>query len=138
MNYEKENTGKEEKKRDLKNEDLYRITVSKDAENALAEILDKVNSGFEGGKVSRTQMANWVILKFRDVLSSAQVREIRLQHINEFDYLEAIFRKAKREGKIPTELKAFMNRELSLEETTTKRKRGLQEGVTNGDLGATT
>ena len=54
-------TGTEEKTEENKgngNEKLERITVSKEAQSTLGTITDRINDGFNGGKVNRTQITD--------------------------------------------------------------------------------
>ncbi|GIL17473.1 MAG: hypothetical protein BroJett040_12240 [Oligoflexia bacterium] len=103
------------------NEKLQRITVSKEAQNALENIKDRVNDGFSGGKVNLTQMANWILLRFQNDLDEAYIKDIRAEHFDEVAMLESILKKAKESGKVPTDFKALLQKQLGLDEPT-KRK----------------
>lgn len=103
------------------NEKLQRITVSKKAQNALENIKDRVNDGFSGGKVNLTQMANWILLRFQNDLDEAYIKDIRAEHFDEVAMLESILKKAKESGKVPTDFKALLQKQLGLDEPT-KRK----------------
>ena len=103
------------------NEKLQRITVSKEAQNALENIKDRVNDGFSGGKVNLTQMANWILLRFQNYLDEAYIKDIRAEHFDEVAMLESILKKAKESGKVPTDFKALLQKQLGLDEPT-KRK----------------
>ncbi len=105
-------------------EEIQRITVSRDAQAALGNIVDRVNDGFTGGKVNRTQMANWILLRFNSELNDAQIREIRAEHFDEVAMLESILRQAKETGKIPLDFKALLQKQLGIEEVGRKKRSG--------------
>lgn len=102
-------------------EEVQRIAVSRQVQEALSGIVEKVNDGFNGGKVSRIQAANWIIMRFLDQLSEVEIKEIRAEHFDELAMLESIFRKAKESGKVPTDFKTLLQKQFGLEEPT-KRK----------------
>lgn len=103
------------------NKELQRITVSKEAQATLEAIKDRVNDGFSGGRVNLTQMANWILLRFQNELDDTQIKEIRTEHFDEVAMLESILKHAKESGKVPTDFKALLQKQLGLEEPT-KRK----------------
>jgi pyruvate formate-lyase activating enzyme-like uncharacterized protein len=102
-------------------EELQRITVSREAQNALGSILDRVNDGFAGGRVNRTQMANWIMLRFNTELDEVQIKEIRAEHFDEVAMLESILRQAKESGKVPSEFKALLQKQLGMDEPSKKK-----------------
>ena len=52
---------------------LQRIVVSNESLAALKAIIDKVNDGFNGGRVNQTELANWIILRFQSEISESQI-----------------------------------------------------------------
>jgi len=105
-------------------EKLQRITVSKEAQEALKAITDCVNDGFNGGKVNQTETANWIILKFQSVLDELKIKEIRAEHFDEVAMLESILKQAKESGKVPTDFKALLHKHLGQEEPTKRKSKG--------------
>ena len=106
------------------NDKLQRITVSKEAQNALGAITDRVNDGFLGGKVNLTQMTNWLLLRFQNELDEAQIKEIRAEHFDEVAMLESVLRQAKESGKVPTEFKTLLQKQLGLDESPKRKNKG--------------
>lgn len=134
---EQDKTGEktENKDREQKSEELHRITVSKQAERALSMVVERVNEGFSGGKVNRTQMANWILARFNDALTEAEIKEIRMEHFDEVAMLENILRQAKESGKVPAEFKGLLQKHLGMDEVQKKRtKRALTEDIINDDI----
>lgn len=118
-------TGTEEKTDENKgngNEKLERITVSKEAQNTLGMITDRINDGFTGGKVNRTQVANWILKCFLSDLDEAQIKEIRAEHFDEVAMLENILKQAKESGKVPTDFKTLLQKQFGLDEPSKKKK----------------
>ena len=84
-------------------------------------ITDKVNDCFNGGRVNQTEIANWVISRFQSELDETQIKEIRAEHFDEVAMLESVLRQAKESGKVPTDFKALLQRQLGLEEPVKRR-----------------
>ena len=114
-----------------KTEEIQRITVSKLGQDALTAIAERVNDGFIGGKINRTQAANWIMMRFNENLSDAEIREIRAEHFDEVAVLEAILRKAKESGKVPTEFKALLLKQL---ESNDQPKKKAKSALTNKNI----
>ncbi len=102
-------------------DEIQRITVSKEAQKILGIIVDKVNKGFAGGRVNRTQMANWILLKFSTDLDEAIIKSIRSEHFDEVTMLENILRQAKEYGSLPTEFKLLLQKQLGGDELVKKK-----------------
>ncbi len=123
------------KNREQKAEDSLRLTVSKTADKALATVVDRVNEGFTGGKVNRVQMASWILVKFSENLSDADVRTIRADHYDAVAALESAFRRAKETGVVPDELRVLLQKNEGLDETPKRKmKKTLQENIINDDM----
>ena len=118
---ENEEVSNKEENKINESEKIQRITASKEALNALKAVTDKVNDGFNGGRVNQTQMANWILLRFQNELDDAQIKEIRAEFFDEVAMLESVLRQAKESGKVPMDFKALLQKQLGLEEST-KRK----------------
>lgn len=110
----------------------HRLTITKAAEQALVSAVDRINDGFQGGKVNRNQVAIWALSRFGETLGPDEIREIRAEFLDEFSALDAILRRAKNTGKMPPELKAFLQRQMGLDDSPKKKsKKGLQDNVIN-------
>lgn len=118
-----------------KTEEIQRITVSKLGQDALTAIVERVNDGFIGGKINRTQAANWIMLRFNENLNDTEIREIRAEYVDEVAVLEAILRKAKETGKVPIEFKALLQKQLeNIDPPKKKNKKALTEIIINDDI----
>ena len=127
---ENENIIKKENTGEKKNQDeIVKITISKDAEQKLAEVLDKVCDGFTAGKVNRQDLASWAILRFAEDCNADLIKAIRQDHFNEFALLESILKRSKEDGKLPSELSNALRQHLGLEAS--HRKPGKKALTTN-------
>jgi hypothetical protein len=102
---------------------VQRIVVSNESWAALKAIIDKVNDGFNGGRVNQTEIANWIILRFQSELDEAQIKEIRAEHFDEVAMLESILKQAKESGKVPMDFKNLLQKQFGLDEPTKRKAR---------------
>jgi len=118
----------------LKEELIAKITVTKEAEAAVSQIVTRVNEGFEAGRVNRQDVASWIINRFIETFSDAEVQQIRATFFNEIALLEAILKKAKQSGSVPTELKAALIGQVNTTSNSVKKaKRSLtKESINDG------
>jgi hypothetical protein len=65
--------------------DCHRLTINRGAENALVRTVDRINDGFNGGRVNRNQVAVWVLLRHLGGVSDDDVRTIRAEHLDAFE-----------------------------------------------------
>lgn len=56
---------------------LAKIAITASSDNDLSGALDRVNRDFEGGRVTKTDMASWLILRAISTLDEAAIEEIR-------------------------------------------------------------
>jgi hypothetical protein len=78
---------------------LAKIAITASSDNDLSGALDRVNRDFEGGRVTKTDMASWLILRAISTLDEAAIEEIRKAHFNQVVYLESLVRKLKSAGR---------------------------------------
>jgi len=86
----------------------YRVLISPEANLAVDDLIGKVNSGFEGGKVTRPQLVSWILCKFGQTIAEPDVLEIRAVHFDRIAYFEALLKRAKETGVMPSELAALL------------------------------
>lgn len=123
---------KEEREEELEN---HRLTISRSAELALIKAVERINRDFRGGKVNRNQIAVWAIQRFSEGLGEEEIKEIQAEHLDEFSALESILRRAKESGKLPSDLKAFVQKQMGFEEAPRKKnKKNLPNNIINDDI----
>jgi hypothetical protein len=108
-----ENIEKEKKAKEFKTEEIVKITVNKEAEEKLMAVIEKVNNGFDSGKVNRQDLASWALTYFANICDAEIIKAIRQDHFDEFAMLEAILRRGKEQGKLPTELRNILRQQLT-------------------------
>lgn len=118
-----------------KEEVVAKITVTREAEEAVSQVVGKVNEGFEAGRVNRQDVASWILSRFIESFSDSDVQQIRAAFFNEIALLEAILKKAKQNGSVPTELKAALLGQLNMASGAAKKgKRSLTKEFINDEL----
>jgi len=110
-----------ERKTASKNEESFRISVSKKVDTEMNDLLFRVNDGFKAGKVNRPQLVNWIISKACQSFSDNDLKAIRADHFDEFAMFEAVLRQAKENGKFPSEFKALLHKQIGLSDEAPKR-----------------
>lgn len=108
------------KEENSKSDDLYRLTMTRDAEKALVEMLDKVNTGFSGGRINRTEMVSWALIQLNKDLSENHLQDIRAIHFDELAALESMYKKAKESGVVSAELRSILLKQTGFDAPTKK------------------
>ena len=128
-----DNIEKEKKTEELKTEEIVKITIGKKAESELMKVVEKVNHGFDAGKVNRQDLASWALIQFASMCDSEMIKVIRQDHFDEFAVLEAILKRGKEQGKLPTELRNILRQQMTSDLPSRKStKKQLTSGYING------
>lgn len=118
-----------------KDELVVKITVTKQAEEAVSQIVNRVNDGFEAGRVNRQDVASWILIRFIETFSEADVQQLRTVFFNEIALLEAILKRAKQGGALPSELKSALMGQVNAPSVGSKKpKRVLTREFINDEL----
>jgi hypothetical protein len=127
---EKEKKGNQDKK----TEDTYRISISKGAEKAVVEVMERVNQGFTAGQVNRSQLTSWILARYAETANPDEIRAIRMDHVNEIALLEHYYREAKESGKLQPEVRDLIRKLAGVDDMQRKvSKKGLKN-VINDDI----
>ena len=78
---------------------VAKIAITSDADVALVQALDSVNQGNSGGRVTKVELASWLILKAAVAMNTQNIDEIRKAHFNQSIYLENLLRTLKQSGR---------------------------------------
>lgn len=100
---------------DKKIEEVVKITISKEAEINLGQILGRVNDGFDAGRINRQELASWALNQFAQGCDADQLRMIRQEHFDEFAFLESILKRGKENGKLPADIKTALKAYMGVE-----------------------
>ena len=100
---------------EIKDQDgIHKIAITKEAERALSEVVDKVNDGYNGGRASRMGVSSWIINQFAKVVSAVEIKTMRLEFLNELSLLELCLKRSKEAGKLSPELKKLLMHQMGL------------------------
>lgn len=103
-----------EKKTASKNEESFRISVSKKVDTEMNDLLFRVNDGFKAGKVNRPQLVNWIISHACQNFTDSDLKAIRADHFDEFAMFESVMRQARQSGQFPPEFKALLQKQIDV------------------------
>jgi hypothetical protein len=121
------------KNKEIKAEDSLRMTVSRAADNALLSVVERVNDGFTGGRVNRSQMANWILVRFGESLSEPEIKTIRADHYDAVAALECALRRAKETGLVPDDLRLLLQKIEGLDDSPKKARPRLTKAFINDE-----
>ncbi len=133
MNTE-ENTEDEILDQNKKRDDgLAKIAISKEADRALQDILDRVNDDFEAGKAIKQEITSKIIMDFHNDCTDADIHAIRLQFFNPIMLMETNLKKAKETGKVPDSLRQLLYEQFmtsnKLQPTAKRSKKSLKDNA---------
>lgn len=115
------------------NAGLIRVVISTESNQYIDDLAERVNEDFDAGKVSRSQILNWIVKRFAESAGDAEIQELRAAHFDRIAYLEAILKRAKATGVLPPELNAAIQAP-SFQVTAVKKRKPLTKNITNDDL----
>lgn len=105
-----------------KTDEIVKITVSKESEQKLMELLKTVNDGFASGRVNRQDLASWILINFCSQCDETQVENIRADHFDEIMMFESILKKSKETGVLPPEFQALLKQQVGTTGRSKSRK----------------
>lgn len=82
----------------------FRVLVTSEANRILDAMIAEVNKDWDGGRISKPQLASWAITRLAQKMSEQVLNDLRADHFDKIAYLEALLKKAKRTGQVPAEL----------------------------------
>jgi len=119
---------KEEEKTMEKTE---KVLVTMTADENLERMVEEVNDGFTGGRVTKMQMLSWLVPVFRGRYFRDCIEEIRRAHFDELAHLKSIVREmeqAKKSGKTDLNLQEMLAPVLSQNREQSRRKKAILKG----------
>src|ERR1017187_6771766 len=81
-----------------------KISITFNADEALGRMLQLVNDGFEGGKVSKQDLTSWLVLYCERNSFESCIADIRKDHFDQLAYLESLVNKIKEARKTGEEV----------------------------------
>jgi hypothetical protein len=103
--------------KDKKNDEQgqFRVVVNKTANMALEEFVAKVNVDFTGGKIQKSDVANYVFIRLKNLLADSDIRAIQGEC---FDDKAALLMLGKSEKDLPEPLKKAIREAYGLSSRT--------------------
>jgi len=83
----------------MKESNLAKVAITKRADDSVSGALERVNDGFEGGRVSKTDLMSWAILRVVSEIDKADIDEIRRDHFNQVAYLDGLVKRLKNDDR---------------------------------------
>jgi hypothetical protein len=101
---------------------LAKIAISSVSDEALSKSLDRVNQNFEGGRVSKADLASWFVIHGARGLDDSGIEEIRQAHFNQVTYLETLVKKLKTSGRDSLAAQEVATLQAMLSQQSTKKR----------------
>lgn len=118
-----------------KTDDAIKITITKDAERILSDVVKRINGEFEGGKVNRQIVASWLLEKSCEELSEADIKAIQSHSFDPSAALSALYKRFQEGENMPPELIQFLRAQSGLDAPAKKNtKSRLTKESTNGGV----
>ena len=115
---------------DVLPKEVFRVVVSREANDATDAVLTKVNADWEAGKVTKPQLVSFILQRFQAKLSEKDIQEIRSHYFDKVVYLEGLLKRARETGQMPPELDQLFQDNVAAP----KRAARLTKNITNGDV----
>lgn len=114
--------GTEEVKTESKEENIVRITITKEADYETDKIVALVNDGFDGGRVSKQDLASWILMNFTVLVSGDFVERVQSEFFNELVRFKNLLKLAQRSGGITPEIRKAL-KEISEDAAKPKKQK---------------
>ena len=102
-----------------------KITVNKLVADSLWELVEKVNDGFDAGRVHRQDVASWIISHFLKSYTDAEVALVRQSHYTDSLMLESVYRRMRETGEVPEFLRDALRKQFQGGADVPKKKKSL-------------
>ncbi|MGK5089409.1 hypothetical protein WDW86_17805 [Bdellovibrionota bacterium FG-2] len=122
-NNQEQNTEQEVGIKEVKSglQDQYRVVINKEAQLALMALVERVNSGFEGGEITKSDIVNWMLVHSMRFVTDADVKALRSLYFDEKKMLGSLLRNAGEQGALPDEIKKVLRDYYNITEGSKKR-----------------
>ena len=77
---------------------LAKITVTSSADTQLNQIIELVNRNFTAGRITKPDVASWLINRGAQGFDEAAVKSIQRAHFSQVTYLDSLVKKLKSTG----------------------------------------
>lgn len=80
-------------------EKMNKVNLRKETDEAVNRMLEVVNVGFSSGKVTKTDLINWVLTKCEQEFIARWIEEIRKDHFDQLRHMEKLLKDMKKKQK---------------------------------------
>ena len=120
----------EEKEQKNELESSIKITITKEAGDILVAILGKANEGFEAGRITRQDLASFIVEKFNANFTEKDLMQLRQKHYDDESMFDAIHRKMRETGEIPDFIREALRKQFQgNDEPIKKNKKSLKDNI---------
>jgi hypothetical protein len=109
------------KKRKTTDEDQYRVVISGETNGVLEKLVEQVNNGFDGGDVTKSDIAQWIFINTSKSFSEADVRTIRSLHFDESKMLRTLLVNKGSDAHLPEDIRRAIRSHFGVSEQPKKR-----------------
>lgn len=106
--------------------DEVQITVTLECERKLHVWLQRINQGFDLGRVTRKHLATYTIEKMLSDFSGEDIQAVRQSTLTDFALLDKMYREAKASGVVPEALRDFLWKSMNLTQSPKRSKKSGQ------------
>lgn len=123
------------RKRRRKEADYYRVSINKQAADSLDLMIAKANDGFEGGQITKSDIANRIVIEAAKAFSEADVKALRSIHFDERRMLQALLSASVKAEDLPEDIKGALRKHYGISDSDRRRSaRTIKDG--SSDLGS--
>lgn len=122
---------KKENTSEIKDDCIAKITVTKEAEEAVSQTVLRVNDGFVGGRVNRQDVTSLLLIRACKNLNDEDISSIRNDFISDVALLEVALKKARETGKMPDSLREALMNQMGLSISSKRNKKNLNDRYSN-------
>ncbi len=90
----------------MKHEKSTKIQIAAEADEAVEKVLAEVNREFKGGRIGKSEVVSWLLLKVAEEMDSELIAELQRAYFDEVVYLGFVvaeMRKAQKTGQPKSE-----------------------------------
>jgi hypothetical protein len=102
-------------------QEQFRVVINCEAHGALMALVERVNFAFEAGKITKSDLVNWMLTQSTKFVSDSDVKVLRNLHFDEMKILESMLKSADDRRDLPDEIKKALRDYYGLNEGSKKR-----------------
>ena len=97
------------------------MVIHQEAQTALTEILERVNKGFIGGEITKSDLVNWMLTHSRRFMTGANIKSLKNLHFDEKKVLSFLMKNEGKESELPEEINKAIREYYGISDRERKR-----------------